>query len=120
MRIWLAIALLASAWLFGLGYFDPVNLVAWIGVLSVAVLLLGGVPVRFPRRLERCLGLLLLVPALWMVPLPYCSIPVLLFVGLAISLLPVRNAGTRVVARGSVLASLMLLPKPWRCCSIKA
>ena len=111
MRIWLATALLASAWLFGLGYFDPVNLVAWIGALAAAVLLLGDVPVRFPRRLERCLALLLLIPALWMVPLPYRSMPVLLFCGLAVSLLPVRNAGTRVVARGSVLASMILLPQ---------
>ena len=111
VRIWLATALLASAWLFGLGYFDPVNLVAWIGALAVAVLLLGDLPVRFPRRLERCLALLLLMPALWMVPLPYRSMPVLLFCGLAVSLLPVRNAGTRVVARGSVLASMILLPQ---------
>jgi hypothetical protein len=111
VRTWLATALLASAWLAGLGYFDPVNRVAWIGAIAVAVLLLGSLPVRFPRRGERCLALLLLTPALWMVPLPYCSMPVLLFCGLAVSLLPVRNAGTRVVARGSVLASMILLPQ---------
>ena len=111
MRIWLATALLASAWLFGLGYFDPVNLVVWIGALAAAILLLGDVPVRFPRRGERFLALLLLLPALWIVPLPYRCMPVLLFCGLAVSLLPVRSAGTQVVARGSVLASMILLPQ---------
>ncbi len=109
MRVWFATALLASAWLFGLGYFDPVNLTAWIVALGAAVLLLGGTAVRFPGRLERGLGLLMLAPALWAVPIPYRSMPALLWCGLAVSLLPVRNAGTRIVARGSVLASMALL-----------
>ncbi len=111
MRIWLATALLACSWLFGLGYFDPVSWVAWVCALAAAVLLLGVTSVRFPRRVDRGLALLLLVPAVGMTPLPYKSMPVLLFAGLALSLLPVPHASTRILARGSVLASMMLLPQ---------
>ena len=111
MRIWLATALLACSWLFGLGYFDPVSWVAWVCALAAAVLLLGVTSVRFPRRVDRGLALLLLVPAVWMTPLPYKSMPVLLFAGLALSLLPVPHASTRILARGSVLASMILLPQ---------
>ena len=101
VRIWLATALLACSWLFGLGYFDPVSWVAWVCALAAAVLLLGVTSVRFPRRVDRGLALLLLVPAVWMTPLPYKSMPVLLFAGLALSLLPVsarghENSGTRI------------------------
>jgi hypothetical protein len=111
VRIWLAAAILATAWLFGLGYFSPANSAVWLSALAGAVLLLGGTPVRFPGRLERCGALLLLLPTLWIVPRPYLGMPLLLGCGLVISLLPVRNAATRVVARGSVLASLVMLPQ---------
>lgn len=111
MRIWFATAFLASAWLFGLGYFTPVHLVAWIGAVVVAVLLLGDVPVRLPRRGERGLALLLVLPALWLAPFPYCSMPILLSCGLLASLLPVRGTSMRFVTRGCLLASLILLPQ---------
>jgi len=111
VRIWLATAILASAWLFGFGYFDPANRLVWLGALAAAVLLLGGTPVRLPGRWERGLGLLLVLPALWLVPIPYRGMPILLACGLAISLLPVRNAGTRVAVRGTLLTSLLLLPQ---------
>ncbi|MHB8971509.1 MAG: hypothetical protein ACYC3X_08375 [Pirellulaceae bacterium] len=111
MRIWLATALLACSWLFGLGYFDPVSWGAWVCALSAAVLLLGATPVRFPRRVDRGIALLLLAPAFGLVPLPYKSMPLLLFAGIAASLLPVRHASTRAAARGMVLASMILLPQ---------
>ncbi|MHB0957036.1 MAG: hypothetical protein ACYC0X_13945 [Pirellulaceae bacterium] len=111
MRAWLATALLASSWLFGLGYFDPVSWVAWLCALMAAVLLLGGTPVRFPQRVDRGMALLVLLPALWIAPPPYKGMPVLLFMGLAISLLPVRHVATRILCRGSVLASMILLPQ---------
>lgn len=111
MRAWLAVTLLACSWLFGLGYFNPVNWVAWCCAIAIAVLLLGPVPVRFPHRAERRLALLLLIPAIWVVPLPFKAMPMLLFVGLAASVLPIRLAGTSHFARGAVLASLLLLPQ---------
>ena len=111
MRIWIATALLAGAWLFGLGYFDPVQSGRLDQALVGAVLLLGGLPVRFPAAAGTLLALLLSLPALWIVPFPYRSMPLLLFCGLAVSLLPVRNTVTRVVARGAVLASLIQLPQ---------
>lgn len=111
MRAWFAIMLLACSWLFGLGYFNPVNWVAWFCAIAVALVLLGDTRVRFPRSAERGITLLFLLPALWMVPLPYKAMPVLLFVGVAASWLPIRLAGTLHFARGAVLTSLVLLPQ---------
>ena len=107
MRVWIAVLLLACSWLFGLGYFNPVNWVAWFCAIAVALVLSGDTRVRFPRSAERGVALLVLLPAMWIVPLPYKAMPVLLFVGVAASLLPIRLAGTLHFARGAVLASLV-------------
>ena len=111
MRIWLATALLASAWLFGLGYFDPVSLVAWMSAIAAAVLLLGGRLSGFQDVGSVAWALLLLLPALWMVPLPYAGMPFFCFAGWPFRCCPFRNPGTRTAVRGSVLASMILLPQ---------
>ena len=111
MRVWFAIMLLACSWLFGLGYFNPVNWVAWLCAIAVAIALLGDTRVRFPRSVERGITLLVLLPAIWIAPLPFKAMPMLLFAGIAASLLPIRLAGAPLFARGAVLTSLVLLPQ---------
>ena len=69
-RRWIAVALLAGSWLFGLGYFQPVNLVAWIGLLGVSVILLAGSPVAWPSRSRMTATLAMLLPAALLLPTP--------------------------------------------------
>ncbi len=111
MRTWLAVALLSASWLFGLGYFGPVSRVAWVVLLAVAIPFLGTTPLRFPSRRARTAGLLLALLALLQLQVPHLGIPLLLALGLAVSMSPLRSTATRVIARGSILGSLILLPQ---------
>ncbi len=54
-------------------------------------------------------GLVLTLPAAWLLPLPYKAIPVLLAAGLLVQLAPVPRRWPRQVAQGCVAAALILL-----------
>ena len=111
MRAWIATACLAASWLFGLGYFGSPHYPAWLCTLATGVLLAADVRFRLPGRRVRGIALLLLLPAVWSVPLPYNSMPTLLFGGIALSLVPLPSLWPRRLARGAVLASAILLPQ---------
>ncbi len=108
MRTWLAIALLAGSWLWGFGYFQPRQPVAWCGLLAVAVLLLSDLPVRRPSKSYRIAALLLLLPTLWLVPMPGKVIPVLLVAGTLASFAPGSTRWLRRGAGAVWLAGLIL------------
>ncbi len=42
IRAWIAVALLAGSWMFGLDYFYPANPWIWAALVTGATLLLGG------------------------------------------------------------------------------
>lgn len=111
MRAWIAVALLASSWLLGLGYFSKGNAVAWLFTLAAAVLLLGNTPVRLPRMRQRIGILLLLLPTIWFVPFPYRGIVILLSLGIGTSLVPAPAPWLRRTTHGSLLAGMILLPQ---------
>jgi len=108
-RAWIATALLAGSWLFGLGYYQPGHTAVWCGLVFAAVLLLGGGPVRWPERREAILAAVLLLPSVWLVPWPYRAIPSLLACGLVLVILPVPSRWPRSLGHGSALAAAILL-----------
>ncbi len=111
MRCWIAVALLASSWLLGLGYLEPARPLPWGCTLLAAVLLLSGTWFRLPTTGVRWAALGLLTPPLLFVPFPYNGMVVLWWLGLAASLAPRAGAWLTRLARGCLLAATMLLPQ---------
>ncbi len=108
-RAWIATALLAGSWLFGLGYYQPGNAAVWCGLVFAAVLLLGGAQVRWPGQRQAVLAAVLLLPSVWLVPLPYKAIPLLLAGGLLLTALAVPRRWPRWLGQGGVVAAGILL-----------
>lgn len=107
-RTWIAMALLAGSWLFGLSYYHAAN--AWLWAVSVAagVALLAGTSRLRPRRPFALAAILLLLPALWLMRWPFKAVPLLVAGGLAVHVVPIprkwpRRLGTAAVEAGLVL-----------------
>lgn len=109
IRAWIAVALLAISWLFGLGYYQPASGTWWTLTVGVAVVLLGGLLQRLPGRREMAAALALLLPSAWFLPWPYRAAPLLVAAGLALELAPLPRRWPRWLARGAIAAGLVLL-----------
>jgi len=94
IRTWIAVALLAGAWLFGLSYLEPANPWAFVATVVVAAFLLGGRLHRLPGRWATTTAVILLLPAVWFMPLPYKAAPLLMAAGLAVELAAMVSAAT--------------------------
>jgi hypothetical protein len=114
LHYWIAAALLAGSWLFGLDYFYPAVFWAWLASVASAVVMLSlrsrHTPFdetfgtrRMPAAYEFA-AILLLLPAAWIAPWPYRMAPLLVAVGAALRLLRCNRLG-----RGAVLAGFVLL-----------
>jgi hypothetical protein len=87
IRAWIAVALLAGSWMFGLDYFYPANPWVWAALAIGASGLLGGALIRLPGGRDSAIAIGLLIPALVFVPWPLKIISLLIVTGLAIHLL---------------------------------
>ena len=115
IRLWIGTALLAGSWLLGLDYFYPASPWAWLAAVVAAVVLLGdtdSVAVSLGERRSWRLdaaSLALLLPAVWFAPWPYRAAPLLMVLGLALQLLPIRKRWSDRLACGAVAAGVVLL-----------
>ena len=108
IRAWIAIALLAGSWMFGLDYFCPANLWIWIALIVGATVLLGGSLKQLPTNNESAFALLLLLPALLFIPWPFKIIPLLIALGLATYLLPIPGTRVKWFCQGAVTAGVVM------------
>ena len=123
IRAWIAVALLAGSWTFGMDYFYPANPWIWMALVVGAIVLLSGFFKQLPAGRESMITLFLLIPALILVPWPLKIIPLLIGLGLVLHLLPSPHPsplraptegwsgeGTYVsrLARGAVTAGVIL------------
>ena len=121
IRLWIAVALLAGSWLLGLDYFYPAITWAWLAAVGAAVVLMGttlepakgaddDASEKDPRRRSlETTAMVLFLPAVWFAPWPYRAAPLLIVLGLAIRLLPVRKRWTDCLAYGAVTAGVVML-----------
>ncbi len=112
MRSWIGIALLAGSWLLGLNYFYPASPWAWLAAVAAAVALLGKAttkPLAASQLRLSAIALILLLPAVWYVSWPYRAAPLLIVLGLAIQLLPLRRRWADYLASGAVTAGVVML-----------
>jgi len=109
IRLWLALALLAGSWLLGLHYYRPAGWPAWAASVLAGTLLLAGLPLRLPRRREAGLALLMLLPAVWLLPWPHRAAPLAIAAGLALLVLPIAGRWPQRLAQAAVAGGLVLL-----------
>ena len=108
IRGWIAVALLAGSWLFGLGYYHPANPVVWFGLLTAAVWLLGDTPVPLPARRQAGVAAFVLLFSAWLVPFPHQAIPLLFAAGLGLTAARVPRRWPHWLGRGAVAAAAIL------------
>ena len=109
MRIWIGTALLAGSWLLGQSYYLPAQPLAWVLVVAIGVLLLGGSTARLPDRREMAVALVLSVPMIVVAPWPWRMAPLLIAAGLMVELLPIPRRWPRWVARSAVVAGAVMI-----------
>lgn len=114
MRMWIALALLAGSWLWGLGYYQPANGPAWAAMVVLGTLLLtstGVLPGRFTTRREvwATPAIAMLLPAAWFLPWPYRAAPLLMIVGLTLECMPIPRRWPAAVGSGALAAGGVLL-----------
>ncbi len=129
IRYWIAVALLAASWLLGLDYFYPANPYAWFTAVAVAVALMARESSRHTPCAVRWMSdsvaavadgtrsvpatwnvvaIVLLLPAVWFAEWPYRAAPLLVMLGLALSLLPTRRRWTDRLAAGATASGVIL------------
>jgi len=107
-RAWIGMALLATSWLFGLGYYHQADWTWWIVLAAAGTALLIGPVRRMPSPLAAVIAAAAVIPAVWMLRWPYRLAPALLAAGLVIGALPSprqwpRRLGGAVAAVGAIL-----------------
>jgi hypothetical protein len=109
IRGWIATGLLAGSWLFGVGYYQPPNTAVWGILIAAAVILLGHTPLPQLSPRQGISAAILLLPAIWLVPLPHKAIPLLLALGLALMPCPLPRRWPWWLARGGIASAAVLL-----------
>lgn len=108
MRTYVAVALLASSWLFGMGYFQPENLLVWLVLVISGAALLSDEPIALPAWDGRAIAAVALLPAVWWFGWPHRIVPFMLLIGLAATLVPRSNGRLAIPLRGLLVAGLVL------------
>lgn len=109
LRSWIAVAVLAGSWMFGLGYFYPADFTTWAIMIAAGALLLYGTKVPLPSPREMAITVVLLLPVVIWTPWPYAIIPSLLLFGLLVEFLPVSLRWLKSLGEGILAASGILL-----------
>ncbi len=109
IRAWIGTALLAGSWLLGLNYFQPASQFAWVCAVVAATVLLSGLPICWPDRRQMIAAVFLLLPTVWLLPLPYKAIPLLIAGGLILQLVHSPRRWPRKLSHGVAAAGVILL-----------
>lgn len=109
IRTWLGVALLAASWLFGLDYYAPANLGAWLVAVALGAALIDATHVPLPERPGgRLAAMAMLLVAAALMPWPYKIMALLSGMGLALMVAPIPRRWPHVVGRKAVLAGAVL------------
>ncbi|MGA2059742.1 MAG: hypothetical protein ABSG67_04620 [Thermoguttaceae bacterium] len=106
IRAWIAVALLAGSWMFGLDYFYLANPWIWAALVISGAALLGGTFKQLPGGRESAISLVLLIPALIFVPWPVKIVPLLIAIGLILHLLPGPHPDPLPKGEGTIINDL--------------
>ena len=109
LRSWIAVAVLAGSWMFGLEYFYPADYAVWAAALAAAGILLCGTSVPLPANREMWIAVVLLLPAAIWTPWPYAIIPIFLLLGLLMQILPIPQRWPKPLGQGIIAVGGILL-----------
>lgn len=109
MRAWIGLGLLATSWLWGLGFYQPGSWALWALVVGLGTLLLAERPTQRVDSGQSRLVMALLLPVAYFLPWPYRVVPLVIIAGLALQLLPVPRRRLASLGSGAVMAGVVLL-----------
>lgn len=109
IRTWIALALLSASWLLGLSYLQPARWLWWSLAVVLGVALLAGTRLPLPSRRQAAAAVVLLLPAVLWLAWPHRAVAGLLFVGLALTAIPIPRRWPVPLGRGAIVAAVVLL-----------
>ncbi len=109
-RAWIGVALLSISWIAGAGYFHHADWLVYALAAGIGLMLMIPAGVTIPRNGASLVTVLALLPVIAMLPWPLKLGPIILAIGLALSLatIPRRwpaRLGGAMIAGGGVLAA---------------
>jgi hypothetical protein len=107
-RAWIGLALLSASWLFGLRYYHAASWPVWAALIVAGTGLFTGIRRHTPGKAESILALVLLLPVIAVAPWPYRAAPLLMVVGLTLSLAPIPRRWPRAIGSAALLAGIIL------------
>jgi hypothetical protein len=107
-RAWIGLALLSASWLFGLSYYEHARPLAWAVLIIGGAGLLTGVRLAMPEKVESAVASVLLLVAVPLVPWPYRVAPLLLLVGILLSIAPIPRQWPKTLSAGAIAAGILL------------
>jgi len=108
-RCWIGLALLSLSWLFGLGFYHHAAPLTWAVLVVAGTALLSGVSVPRPARAETVVAALALCPAVLILSWPYRVAPLLLALGLVVSIAPIPRRWPSALGAAGVASGVVLL-----------
>jgi len=107
-RAWVGLALLSASWLFGLRYYHAGSWPMWAVLVVAGTGLFAGLRRQAPGKAESILALVLLLPAVGVAPWPYRVAPLLIAIGLALSLVPIPRRWPKALGAAALPAGIIL------------
>jgi len=109
IRAWIGIALLSGSWMLGTGYYQAANQTASTILVLLGILFLSGTIGRLPQHRQLAVSLALLLPAIVVLPWPEKTVPLTIGFGLALALVPIPRSWPRPIAKGAIVAGVVML-----------
>ncbi len=107
-RAWIGLALLSASWLFGLSYYEHARPLVWAVLIVAGAGFLTQVRLAMPEKVESAVASALLLVAVLLIPWPYRAAPLLLLVGVLLSVAPIPRQWPKTFAAGAIAAGIVL------------
>jgi len=106
---WIGIALFSASWLFGTSFYHQANYLYWFILIFCGIPFLKEVKCVRPGKSEASIALCILIPSVFWVPWPFRMVPLLLFIGLLLHILPIPRRWPKKVSMMLVVSGILLL-----------
>lgn len=106
---WIGIALFSASWLFGMSFYHQADYLSWFILIFCGIPFLKNIKCVLPGKFEAWIALCMLIPSIFLVPWPFRMIPLLLFIGLLLHILPIPRPWPGKLSNMLVVSAILLL-----------